>query len=264
MGLDIPGGMQLIPLGRVDSTNEEAIRRCRAGAADGCVIWAEQQSQGRGRRGRSWMSPRGNLYVSIIVRPRVPSAAYAQLSFVAGLAVADAVALHLPAGGTVGCKWPNDVLVGGRKVAGLLLESGGGQGSGGDWVVAGIGVNVGWAPEDAAVLYPATALAAEGSTATVPEVLASLLAAFARWRSTWEEEGFAAIRSAWRARAHGLGAAITVRLETETLSGVFRDLDGAGALILEQGPTLRTITAGDVFPAETAAATVMHEGQSRC
>ncbi|MFZ1414430.1 MAG: biotin--[acetyl-CoA-carboxylase] ligase [Defluviicoccus sp.] len=262
MGLVVPGGMQLIPLGRVDSTNEEAIRRCRAGAADGCVVWAEQQSQGRGRRGRSWLSPRGNLYVSIVVRPRVPSAAYAQLSFVAGLAVADAVAAHLPEASAVGCKWPNDVLVCGRKVAGLLLESGGGQGSGGDWLVAGIGVNVAWAPKDDAVLYPATALAAEGGTATVPDVLTSLLPAFARWRSRWEEEGFAAIRSAWRVRAHGLGAAITVRLEAETLSGIFRDLDPAGALILEQDTGLRTITAGDVFPAQAATERAMHEGQS--
>ncbi len=264
MSLDVPGGMQLIPLGRVDSTNEEAIRRCRAGAADGCVIWAEQQSQGRGRRGRSWLSPRGNLYLSIVVRPRVPSTAYAQLSFVASLAVADAVAAHLPDGSVVDCKWPNDVLVGGRKVAGLLLESGGGQGAQGDWVVAGIGINVAWAPEDDAVLYPATALAAEGSTAAVADVVGSLLTAFANWRTAWEGEGFSAIRSAWRARAHGLGAPITVRLETETLSGIFRDLDDAGALILEQDSRLRTITAGDVFPAQAATENAMHEGQSRC
>jgi BirA family biotin operon repressor/biotin-[acetyl-CoA-carboxylase] ligase len=90
------------------------------------------------------------------------------------------------------------------------------------------------------------------------------LAAFVRWRSTWEGEGFAAIRSAWRARAHGLGRAITVRLEAETLSGIFRDLDAAGALILEQDSRLRTITAGDVFPAQAATETAMHEGQSRC
>lgn len=264
MGLVVPGGMHLIPLGIVDSTNEEARRRCEAGAGDGCVIWAEQQTQGRGRRGRSWLSPRGNLYVSIIVRPRVQPPAYAQLSFVAALAVADAVGQHLPAGSMIGCKWPNDVLVRGRKVAGLLLESEAGRGPGADWLVAGIGINVAWAPEDEAVLYPATALAAEGSGAAAADVLGSLLTAFGRWRSTWEQDGFAAIRAAWLARAHGLGEEVVVRLETETLKGVFRDLDPSGALILAQDRGVRTITAGDVFPAQAIRAEAMNEGPPRC
>lgn len=264
MSLVVPGGMSLIPLGTVDSTNEEARRRCEAGAADGCVIWAEQQTQGRGRRGRSWLSPRGNLYVSIVVRPRVQPPAYAQLSFVAALAVADAVRQHVAASSVVGCKWPNDVLVRGRKVAGLLLESDAGRGPGADWVVAGIGINVAWTPDDKAVMYPATALAAEGSKAAAADVLGSLLTAFSQWRATWEEEGFATIRGAWLARAHGLGEDVMVRLETETLKGVFRGLDPSGALILAQDKGERLITAGDVFPAQAKKAETMNEGQPRC
>jgi BirA family biotin operon repressor/biotin-[acetyl-CoA-carboxylase] ligase len=249
-GPKVPVGFDLVRLDRIDSTNEEAKRRCAAGAADGSVVWAKEQTVGRGRRRRTWFSPPGNLYFSVVVRPHVPVAAAAQIGFVTALAAAEAVSLHLDDSSAVACKWPNDVLIDGRKVAGILLESSMGGPSAPDWLVVGVGVNIAWRPDDADILYPATTLALAGGAAATPaSVLEAFLVSFGRWRTTWERDGFAPIRTAWRRRAYGLGTPIDVRLEAETLSGVFADLDEEGALILRSDDGVRRVTAGDVFPA---------------
>ena len=136
----LPQGYALIALDEAGSTNDEAKDRAVAGAPEGTVIWARQQRAGRGRRGRAWVSPPGNLYLSVILRPACEARSVAQLSFVAALAVLDLVDGPLP--GRACCKWPNDILVDGGKVAGILLESALRAEGRVDWVVLGIGVNL--------------------------------------------------------------------------------------------------------------------------
>jgi len=242
-----PEGYTLVRQDLLPSTNDEAARLAAGGAADGTVVWAGRQSAGRGRRGRDWQSPEGNLYCSVLMRPRVAMARAAGLSLVAAVAVGDAVAGFLPAGARVEHKWPNDVLVGGAKVAGILLEASAGPGGAADWVVIGCGVNVG---ADPAVSGQAVTTLARAGGAPVPvdRVLVALLESLRRWRERWETHGIGPVRDAWLARARGLGQAITVRLPREELHGRFDGLDESGALLLRlPDSTHRTISAGDVF-----------------
>jgi len=139
----LPDGWTLVALQSVGSTNDEATRLAETGAAEGTVVWSREQTGGRGRRGRHWASPIGNLYSSTILRPACSAPRAAELGFVAALAVADMV----PAGRDVRVKWPNDVLVDGGKIAGILPESAIGAGGEVEHVVLGIGVNVAFAPQ---------------------------------------------------------------------------------------------------------------------
>ncbi len=244
----LPPAYRLVALGSVTSTNDEAIRLAESGAEDGTLVWAREQSQGRGRRGRAFVSPPGNLYLSLVLRPECEIAAAAQLSFVAALAVGDGIGSIAPALLEVTYKWPNDVLLNGRKVSGILLESRSGAAGGLDWLVLGLGVNVRSHPQD--TTFPATSLHFEGTPTSVTEV--DMLQAFARhflaWVNRWLEDGFAPIRQTWLSHAHGQGDDIEVRLPNETLSGTFADLDETGALLLDvPGAGQRRITAGDVY-----------------
>jgi BirA family biotin operon repressor/biotin-[acetyl-CoA-carboxylase] ligase len=247
----LPDGLPIffrpVALEAVDSTNDEAKRRAAAGVPEGTLVWAGVQTAGRGRRGRGWISPAGNLYMSVILRPPMPAGRAMQASFVAALAVAEAVAELLPDGCAIACKWPNDVLVGGRKTAGILLEASGVAADPVDWVVVGIGVNLLTRPADGAIESPATALAEEGGTAGSAEALAAVCRRFDAWHRTWRNSGFAPVRQAWLERAHGRGGPARVRLEGQMVEGVFVDLDGDGALVLQTEGRLRKIAAGDVF-----------------
>ena len=240
----LPPGYTLIALDAVGSTNDEARARARLGAADGTIVWARSQTAGRGRRGRAWASPAGNLYVSLLLRPSGPPATVAQLGFVAALALADTLQQAAPLAATT-LKWPNDVLLGGRKLAGILLESEGARRDGVDALILGLGVNLAAHPADAE--FPATDLRAEGATLAAEAALESFVAAFDRWRQRWVSEGFAPARAAWRARAHGLGQPIRVRLADATLEGIFADLDAEGFLLLDTRDGRRRVSAGDVF-----------------
>jgi BirA family biotin operon repressor/biotin-[acetyl-CoA-carboxylase] ligase len=246
-GLALGPDFRLVKMESVGSTNAEAARLAGEGAVDGTLVWAERQTAGRARRGREWRSPLGNLYCSLILRTAVPPRAAAQLSFVAALAVADALAAFAPRDVPVRVKWPNDVLLAGRKASGILLESMPGTGRLVDWVVIGTGINVASHPEDTE--FPATSLAATGAGAVgVGNVLQAYAHAFARWRGRWAREGFVPIRAAWLGVAKGLGDPIVVRLDHDTLDGWFAALDADGALVLEMpGGGRRTIAAGDVF-----------------
>ncbi len=242
-----PEGFVVDERDRVGSTNDEACRLAAEGAADGTVVWARRQTAGRGRRGRRWESPVGNLYFSVIMRPRVDTATGAQVSFVAALAIADAVAGILPAGARIEQKWPNDVLVRGAKITGILLESSGGAGHSVDWIVVGCGVNVAQAPETAGLA--STCLHREGAPdADVRDVLVLVLERLRFWRDTWIRDGFAPVREAWLARARGLGGPVTVRLPGRELQGRFAGMDGAGALLLDlPDGGRRQVTAGEVY-----------------
>jgi len=241
----IPSFFDLVALDSVDSTNDEAARRAAAGAPEGLLVWALRQSEGRGRGGRRWHSPPGNLHCSLLLRVARDPAGASELAFVAALAVRQSVA-ELVSGCRVLCKWPNDVLIDGLKVAGVLLEAEPEDGA--TRVVVGIGVNVAHHPGD--TLYPATHLAAHaGRSVTVADVLDRLAPALLGWRDLWLRDGFGPIREAWLAHAAGLGRSITARLPGRELKGRFLSLDRRGALALRtaDGQT-HLVAAGDVFP----------------
>lgn len=241
-----PAGYGLLKLPEVDSTNEEARRRARAGEPGPLWITAARQTSGKGRRGRVWIAPPGNLSATLLVRPSRPAAVCAQLSFVAALAAADMLAKVLQ-GGAIALKWPNDVLAGGKKIAGILLESETTADGVAAWLAIGIGINLKAFPNDTDL--PATAVADLGATPPTPDdALLDLADAFAKWYEAWREGGFAPVREAWLARAHGLGSRIRVRLARDEITGVFRDIDDAGALVLGlPGGVERKISAGEVF-----------------
>lgn len=230
----------------LDSTNAEARRRAEAGAAGPVWISAGLQTAGRGRRGRAWSTATGNLAATLLTLTDRPPAEAAQLSFVAALAACDLADTCLGVG-AARLKWPNDVLVHGRKAVGILVESGA-RADGRLWLAVGIGVNLKHAPMDTE--RPATAFA-EHMAGPPPEPLAALevLAdAFERWRSAWAVQGFAPIAADWTARASGLGQRCEARLPNRTLSGVAEGLDNDGALRLRlDDGALERITAGDVF-----------------
>jgi BirA family transcriptional regulator, biotin operon repressor / biotin---[acetyl-CoA-carboxylase] ligase len=243
----LPAAYRLLSYDRLASTNDEAKRLARGGAEAGTVVWAREQSAGRGRRGRQWIGIPGNLFVSFILRPDCAPAAASQLGFVAALALGDAIRPNAPPNAALRCKWPNDVLINDRKFAGILLESEARVSETLDWVVLGIGVNVVAHPEETE--YPTTSLHEEGcAAADAASVLAALARAFQVWHESWVNEGFAPIRAAWLPRAVGLGDEITVRLDRESIAGRFRGIEADGALALDTTAGARRIAAGDVFP----------------
>ena len=241
-----PEGWGRVVLDTIDSTNEEARRRAEAGAAAPLWIMAREQTAGRGRRGRRWTAPSGNLAATALLRPTTGPATAALHSFAACLAVADMLDTLAP-GADVALKWPNDALLNGRKVAGVLLEASG-SGRSVDWLAVGIGVNLAGHPAVEPGAWPATSIAAETGQAPPAEAaLEHVAEAFAGWSGRVARVGFAPLRAAWLARAARLGQKMVARLPRETVEGVFADLDADGALILSQAGALRRIQAADVF-----------------
>lgn len=231
----------------IDSTNEACRLRALAGEPAGLVIRADRQTSGRGRRGRSWTSPKGNLYASLLLRPERPVSEAAALGFAAVVAMGDVAEALLPTSAEVRHKWPNDLLINGRKATGVLLETEAGTGARPEFLILGVGANLASHPADTP--YPATDLGAEGAAPISPQALLErLLAAFAPLYEAWQAGGFPALLPAWRRRATGLGGPIEVRLERDTISGIFKDLepDGALRLALADGSE-RRIAAGDVY-----------------
>ena len=230
----------------LDSTNAEARRRAGAGEAGPVWITAERQTAGRGRRGRSWSSETGNLAATLLTSTDKPPAEAAQLSFVAALAAADLAETCVGAG-AARLKWPNDVLVLGRKAVGILVESGS-MPDGRLWLAVGVGVNLAHAPTD--LERPAAAFAdhMSGPPPKPLEALNVLATRFEAWRGLWMTQGFVPIAAAWTARAHGLGEACEARLPNRTVTGIAEGLDADGALRLRlDGGAVERITAGDVF-----------------
>jgi BirA family biotin operon repressor/biotin-[acetyl-CoA-carboxylase] ligase len=234
-----PAGYRRKDYAELDSTNEEARRLAEAGEAGPLWLMAAQQTAGRGRRGRAWDTAAGNLAATLLLRPQAPQAIRGQLSFAAALAAAETVQHFAPAAG-VTVKWPNDVLAGGRKIAGLLLEGSN------DWLAIGIGINLAHHPDGTA--FPATSLPQLGIAPPSCDAALTVLAArFAHWYDAWMEKGFEVLRQAWLGRASGVGAPITARLPHETRQGVFEGIDASGALLLKEENGVRAIAAGEVF-----------------
>jgi BirA family biotin operon repressor/biotin-[acetyl-CoA-carboxylase] ligase len=246
-GPQLPDGYVLHAFDRLESTNDEARRLAEQGAAAGAVVVAGEQLKGRGRHGRAWASPPGNLYASLLLRPQGTLAEAAQLSLVASLALAEALIALAPPAADVRVKWPNDVLVRGAKVAGLLLESAAASDERVGWLIIGSGVNIASAP--AHTPYPATALRHEGFPPITPlDMLARYLCMLDGSLGRWRAGGFAAVRPAWLALGSGVGDRVRLRLGREEVAGRFLDVTDQGALLVAQdGAPRRQITAGELL-----------------
>jgi BirA family biotin operon repressor/biotin-[acetyl-CoA-carboxylase] ligase len=235
-------GVRLIERDTVGSTNTEALGLARAGERGPLWVTARAQSAGRGRRGRAWVSESGNLYASLLLSdPSSPERA-AELSFVAALAVHDAVAaLAGPLAVRLALKWPNDVLIDGKKISGILIE---GEGSA---AVIGIGVNCAHHPKETS--YPAGNLGAAGISVSIDELFLQLSGTMMRRLKQWNRgAAFEAIRADWLACAAGVGGPICIALPDGDRSGRFETVDAHGRLVLQlPDGTVETITAGDVL-----------------
>lgn len=245
-----PSGASLHLFEQLDSTSAEGKRRAATGVNDPFWIVALEQSAGYGRRGRAWRQAIGDFAGTLVLRPDGDIENFGQLSFIAGLAVVEAVdATGAGARDVLSLKWPNDVLAGGGKLAGLLLELI--ETPPGKAIAVGIGVNVVSKPD--LPDYPTARLADFVEETPAPADLARAIdESFWRLYQTWRREGFAPIREAWIARAAGRGEPIDVRLADKTISGVFSGIDNQGALLLETAEGPVAVNAGDIFfPAQT-------------
>lgn len=243
----MPPGCGLAVFDEIDSTNSEALRRSPDEAP--LWVWARVQTRGRGRQGRVWESGRGNLYASHLLPLAFNPAQTPQISFVAALAVHDAI-LQLVCRDEIAAmlklKWPNDVLLGGAKIAGILLESASG-GAAKSAVAIGCGINLAHHPELEG--RETASLSAHGCQAEPAEALSLLADAMQTRLAQWNcGDGFAEIRDAWLKRASGLGGRVEVRMPNANSAGVFTHIDEDGALILKRDDGReQRITAGDVF-----------------
>jgi BirA family biotin operon repressor/biotin-[acetyl-CoA-carboxylase] ligase len=232
---DWPEGVGREVHAELDSTNAEALRRAAAGEAGPCWILALGQTAARGRRGRAWASLPGNFAASLLYRPPGTPALIALRSFAAALALHDALVEVTGRPERFALKWPNDVLLDGLKLAGILLETGGVPG-GPLALAVGIGVNLADAPEpgtlEPGAVAPVSLRGAMG-IAVAPEAFLDLLApGMAEWEARLAAEGFAPLRAAWLARAARLGEPVTARLPGRAIDGRFETIDQTGALVL--------------------------------
>ncbi len=237
----------------IGSTNAEALERARAGERGPLWLVTDQQTAGRGRRQRAWISPRGNLAATIVETIDVQPSVAATLGFAAGLALeaalqAISLEYRMRSGGTANStfllKWPNDVLAGGEKLSGILLEA---ETIGGSLAVAvGMGTNVVSAPEGTP--YPATSLATLGITAGADDLFMALSDSWAEFRGIWDNgRGFPEIRRQWLERAAGLGEPVSIQSGGGSVEGIFETIDDTGCLIVAGRDGKRTpIAAGDV------------------
>jgi BirA family biotin operon repressor/biotin-[acetyl-CoA-carboxylase] ligase len=225
----------------IDSTNREAADLARAGAPDGVVVVADHQTAGRGRLGRTWEAPPGSsLLMSVLLRPALAARRVHLLGMAVALAAADACADV--AGFSPGLKWPNDLVVGDRKLAGVLAEAAF-AGDAVQWVVVGIGVNVNWPAELPASLRDIAVAAnhVAGRTVDRERLLDRLLAHLDARRASLD-----AVASDYRARCTTVGREVRVELREETCTGVALDVDDDGRLVVDVDGTRRTVAAADV------------------
>jgi BirA family biotin operon repressor/biotin-[acetyl-CoA-carboxylase] ligase len=253
-------GYRLASFDSVGSTNAEALERARAGERGPIWFVTTEQTAGRGRRLRPWIAPRGNLASSVLEVMDVTPAVAATLGFAAGLSLEAALrrlsveaALRSGQGAGFFLKWPNDVLAGREKLAGILLEAEN-LGDGHLAVVVGIGTNVVAAPEGTPT--PATSLAALGIQISAEDLFVALSDAWAEFRAIWDQgRGFSEIRKAWLDRAAGLGEAVAIKSGHSIIEGVFDTIDEQGCMIVRTAAGTRMpISAGDVYFGSAASA----------
>lgn len=244
-----PDGVTRHVLERVDSTNAEAFRLAPSLAGPAWIM-ARRQEAGRGRRGRVWTDPPGNFAATLVLRPEGGPGDAARLSFVAALAVHEALLRLCGPQLNLSLKWPNDVLLNGGKLSGILLESAG-SGAQVAALAIGIGINLETAPDAAAVeggaLRPVSLKGETGLTVTPDELLDALAVAFDHWWRQMRAYGFGPVRAAWLARAARLGETITARAGATETVGRFDGIDDTGALLLTTARGRQAIPAADIF-----------------
>ena len=234
-------GWQWRHLREVASTQDLAIAAGQGGEAAPLVVTADRQTAGRGRGGRAWQAPEGNLNFSALLRPGPVPLQAATWSLLAGVAVHGAVAVHMPDASGLMLKWPNDLLLGGAKLAGVLIDTALTPSGLIDWVVIGVGVNIAHAP---ALPDRPTACLADAGIKLAPETLAATLTGRL---DHWLEAGPQAVRTAWLTRAHPVGATLRVRQGDRMIEGEFAGLADDGSLLLISAAGATSIVSGDVF-----------------
>jgi BirA family biotin operon repressor/biotin-[acetyl-CoA-carboxylase] ligase len=246
-----PEGVGRRILTRTDSTMAEAARRAEAGIPGPEWTLALAQTAGRGRRGRAWGMPEGNFAATLLMRPTGTAAEAAHRSFVAALALREAFVAVGADPTDISLKWPNDVLFRGGKIAGILLESQGDGQGGVAWLSIGIGVNLAAAPTpeqlEPGAVTPISLREVTGVLVAPETFLDHVAAAFNGFERHFTTYGFAPIRTAWLSQAARLGEVITARMPNEEITGTFRDVDGAGNLVLETPGGTRRIAAAEIF-----------------
>lgn len=242
----IRDGFQVLAFETIGSTNDAAMALARAGGPNRCWLVAKAQTKGRGRHGRTWASPPGNLYASLLLVDVVPIELAPQLGFVAGVALVHALRALVAEDTRLRLKWPNDILFDGAKLGGILLE-GAALAEGGFASIIGIGVNCSSYPPDLA--YPATALAETGAArSAAQDVFLKLSAQVAYWLDVFAGgKDFATIRREWLSLATGIGAPIKVSTPARHFEGRFQTIDAIGRLVLENDAGVVAIEAGDVI-----------------
>ena len=244
----LPSGYRLLRMETVDSTNAEARRRAKVGEPGPLWIWSTRQSQGRGRGGREWISRPGNLFASLLIGVNAPQRVAGQIALLAGVIAYDTIAKLIAYEGRseLLLKWPNDILLAGEKLAGVLLENVGSTVENRSVVVIGTGINLASHPED--LPQPAISLGAYDIMVTPAEALEVLAATTHEWLARWGEGScFPTIRRAWLDRAGPAGRPLRVKVEGEETEGVYGGLDADGALRLMTPEGEYRIAAGDVF-----------------
>jgi BirA family biotin operon repressor/biotin-[acetyl-CoA-carboxylase] ligase len=226
------------------STSDYCISRAKAGEPEGLAVFAAQQSAGRGSRGRKWLSPPGNVALSVLLRPHFSPVESSMFALLAGVAVAQAAKALLPSGPKPMLKWPNDVLLDGQKCAGLLIDAAQAQNRI-DWLVIGIGINVAYAPD-----LPdrtTTCLADEGAETTAIAVAHAVLGKLSSWLEIFNKFGSARIVPAWLSLAHPIGTNIEVKSPHHSAKGTFAGLSSAGELLLRVEDRIEKFSTGEIL-----------------
>lgn len=227
----------------LSSTQETVKDRAAKGEAEGLVVQALEQTGGKGRHGREWVSPKGNLYLSILLKPDCDVRRLGEFSFIAALALYETVFEYVQDQSLVVLKWPNDVLLGGKKCAGILLESGLKPDGKVDWLVVGIGLNIVSAPPIGSALADYAQ-----NPPDIGLIRDKLLAHIDTYMSLWHSKGFNEIRRLWLSRAHKSGAPLQIKLGETLKQGYFHAIDEGGNLLLRlENGGIETITAGDIY-----------------
>lgn len=241
---DLPAGWRLRIEASLPSTSDLLLRLAAAGEPDGLAVLARRQTAGRGRDGRGWHSPEGNLYLSLLLRPNAPAREAPAWALLSAVVLAEALAPALPDPAMLRLKWPNDVLLGGAKLAGVLCESAAGEDGRIEWLVMGLGANLAVAPP---IEGRATTCIADHAPAPLPEdVAARVISAVEAWRGRLRAEGIAPLRAAWMARGPVTGDPLTVRIGGAQTTGRYRGLDLDGALLLETEGRIRRFATGEL------------------
>ncbi len=227
----------------VESTQTLLKEKAKGGAQEGCVVSAEKQTAGRGRQGKVWIAPEGNLSMSFLLRPHCSPAQAGQYSFLVAVALSKTLDKYIEKGHVKHLKWPNDILIDGQKCAGILLESDLSDEGKIEALYIGVGVNILHAPPERCALQEVSSQEVSASL-----LLAKFLENIKKYINLYKENGFLSIREIWMEEAYKLKEEIKVRLPDKTLTGVFEGLDEDGALLLRlDNGVLERVSAGEVY-----------------